>query len=92
MRFINIAHAGVISDAPSISNIAMNVLNFLLSVVGIIAIISLVVSGLLYFFSFDDKKRMQVAKRSVQYSIVGIALALGGMVLIRLIGQFFSAS
>ncbi|EKE25262.1 MAG: hypothetical protein ACD_5C00228G0005 [uncultured bacterium] len=91
MHFINVAQAGVISQAPSVSTLAMNVLNFLLSVVGIIAIMALVVSGIMYFNSFGDTKQMEGAKKYVQASILGIVLAMGGMILIRLIGKFFSA-
>ena len=50
MEFINIAHAGVITDAPTLASSGMKILNFLLSVFGIIAIIMAVVSGMLYFF------------------------------------------
>jgi hypothetical protein len=89
MRIIETVRAGVITDAPSISTVGMNVLNFLLSVVGIIAIISLVLSGIMYFAIQDDKKRLQNVKRAMTYSILGIIIAMGGMVLIRLIGQFF---
>lgn len=91
MHFINVAQAGVISSAPSVSTIGMSVLNFLLSVVGIIAIIALVISGIMYMSSSGDTKQMSAVKKYVQVSILGIALALGGMILIRLIGQFFSA-
>lgn len=91
MKLINIAHAGVINSAPSVSSIGMNILNFLLSVVGIIGIIGLVVTAMMYFNSFGDAKKMSAIKKYVQASFLGIALALGGMILIRLIGQFFSA-
>ncbi|HBI34148.1 MAG TPA: hypothetical protein DEA43_02955 [Candidatus Moranbacteria bacterium] len=89
MHIIEIARAGVISDAPSISSVGINVLNFLLSVVEIIAIISLVISGIIYLTAIDDKNRMQMAKRSLMYSIVGIMLGLGGMILVWVVGQFF---
>ena len=89
MQLINVAHAGVISDAPSFSTIGMNILNFLLSVAGVIAIIALVVSGILYFFSAGDEKRMQVAKKSALYAILGIVFAMGSMIAIKIVGQFF---
>ncbi|MDD5464085.1 MAG: hypothetical protein PHP62_02970 [Candidatus Moranbacteria bacterium] len=89
MNIINIARAGVITDAPSISSVGINVLNFLLSVVEIVAIISLVISGIIYLTAIDDKSRMQLAKRSLTYSIVGIMLGLGGMILVWVVGQFF---
>lgn len=87
---IEIAQAGVISDAPTFKEISVNVLNFLLSIVGIIAIIMLVVSGILYFFSAGDEKRMQIAKSSARYAVIGVILALSGIIIIRTIGVFLS--
>lgn len=87
--FIEIAKAGVISDAPTISNIGTNILNFLLSVVGILAIIFLVVAGITYFTAAGDKNRIEQAKNTVTYVILGIAFTMGAMIVIRTIGQFF---
>jgi hypothetical protein len=89
MDIINIAHAGVITDAPSFKNIGLNVLFFLLSVAGIIAIIGLVISGVRYFFANGDTGMMETAKKSAKYSLVGVILAMGGMILIKTVGQFF---
>lgn len=89
MNLISIAHAGVISDAPTFQQIGANVLFFLLSVFGIIAIISLVVSGSMYFFSVGDKTRMETAKKSAKQAILDIIIAMGSMIVIKLIGGFF---
>jgi len=89
MHIIETARAGVITDAPTFSHIGTNILFFLLSVVGIIAIIALVIAALMYLSAAGDEKQMEVAKIYVQYSILGIIMAMGGMVAIGLIGQFF---
>jgi hypothetical protein len=89
MNLINIAHAGVIIDAPTFQQIGMNILFFLLSAAGIIAIIALLVSGMMYFFSTGDERKMQVAKKSAKYALLGIVLVMGGMILVKTIGQFF---
>ena len=89
MNFINVAHAGVISDAPTFQQIGSNILFFLLSIVGIIAIIALLVSGAMYFFSAGNETRMETAKNSVKYAILGIVIAMGGMIIIKLVGGFF---
>jgi hypothetical protein len=89
IHLIEVAHAGVITDAPTFQKIGMNILSFLLSVIGIIAIMSLLVSGTAYFFSAGDEAKMQFAKKSAKYAILGIILSLGGMVLVKLIGGFF---
>jgi hypothetical protein len=89
IHLIETAHAGVITDAPTFKEIGMNVLFFLLSVAGIIAIIALVVSGVMYFFSAGNEQKMQTAKQSVKYALLGVVLAMGGMILIKLVGGFF---
>ncbi|MEI7621245.1 MAG: hypothetical protein WCJ51_01785 [Candidatus Moraniibacteriota bacterium] len=88
MNLIEIAHADIITDAPSFSTIGMKILDFLLSAFGVVAIIMLVVSGIVYFFSADDKKRMEKAKKSATFAIVGIVLAMSGMIIVKTIGQF----
>lgn len=92
MNLINVAQAGVITSAPSISKVGMNVLFFLLSVAGIIAIISLVLAGTMYLIFAGDEKKIRTAKTAVTYSIMGIVLAMGGLIVIKLVGQFFSAN
>jgi hypothetical protein len=87
MNIINIAQAGIITDAPSLASVGMNVLNFLLLVFGIIAIIMLVISASIYFFAGSSEKIMEKAKQSTKYAIVGIALAMSGMIMIRFFGQ-----
>jgi len=89
MHIIETVHAGVISDAPSISEVGINILNFLLRTVGIIAIISLVIAGVIYMLSAGDTKRAELAKRAMQASIVGIILVMSGMIVVKFIGQFF---
>ncbi len=89
MNFINTAHAGIITDAPSVSTVGINVLNFLLSLVAIVAIIMLVVYGIKYFFSGGDNTAMENSKKAVSYAILGIAMALGGMIIVKFIGYFF---
>ncbi len=88
MGFVNIARADVISDAPSLASLGMNVLNFLLSVFGIVAIIMLLVSGGIYFFSAGNEETNKKAKKSALYSVAGVVLAMGALVIVKLIGQF----
>lgn len=89
MDLISVAHAGVITDAPSISNIGMRILNFLLSVVGIIAILALVLAGTVYFFSAGDSKNAELAKKIAKSAILGVIIVMGSMVLVNFVGQFF---
>jgi predicted anti-sigma-YlaC factor YlaD len=87
--FPRVEAAGVIESAPSISHILMNVLYFLLSIVSIVAILSLVVAGLRYMLAFGDTERIASAKKMTTYSIIGIIIAFGSLVLLRGIESFF---
>lgn len=80
---------GVIASAPSVSHILMNVLYFLLSVVGIVAILSLVIAGLRYMIAFGDKEAIDSAKQMMGQSMIGIVIALGALVIVRGIESFF---
>ncbi|MFA5777571.1 MAG: hypothetical protein WC906_03975 [Parcubacteria group bacterium] len=87
-NFFLIAKAGVIDSAPSIPQLLLNILNFSLQIFGIIAIIALVVSGIIYLTSAGDEDRIKLAKKSVVYAIIGIVVALSGMIIIRTINGF----
>ncbi len=67
----------------------MNILYFLLSVVGIVAILSLVIAGLRYMIAFGDTEKITSAKQMTVYSIIGIVIALGALVIVRGIESFF---
>jgi heme O synthase-like polyprenyltransferase len=86
--FIEIARAGVISDAPTISQVLIKAFNFLLSIFGMLAIIGLVAAGVIYLTASGNEKRLETAKRAFLYSIVGIAVALGAMVIVKTIAGF----
>lgn len=89
VHFVEIAQAGIISDAPRLQNVVLNALSFLLSVFGVVAIIMLVVSGVMYVIAFGDEGRMQKAKDSSKSAVWGVVLVMGSMVILKLVGMFF---
>lgn len=84
------ANAGVISSAPTFAQIGLKILNFLLSVFAMIAIIGMLISGLLYFLARGDERAMQKAKRSFTYGIVGVIVALSGLMVIKFVSGILS--
>jgi len=89
IQLISIVHAGAITDAPDLSQAPAKILVFLLSVFSVVAIIGIVVSGMLYFFAIGDERMMETAKKSFVASITGLAIGLGSLVIIKLLGSFF---
>ena len=64
--------------------------NFLLSIIGVLAIIALVISGLLYLTAQGDPKQAEVAKKILFYAIIGAVVAFGVSVIISQLGSFFA--
>lgn len=72
--------------------IITNFLDWLLGIVGVIAIIAFMVSGLQYFFSAGDDKMIETAKRNMTYSIIGVIIALSGFIIIKAIDYALRAN
>ncbi len=76
--------------APTLSSVALKVLNFLLSIVGVIAVIMLVVGGMTYLTAAGDESKAEAGKKIVTYSIIGIIVALSALVIVTQIANFFA--
>jgi hypothetical protein len=80
---ITVPETGLPSPSGGIKDILSNVLTWILGIIGMIAIISFAVSGFQYFFAAGDEKRMETAKRNLTYSILGVIVALSGLIIIK---------
>ncbi len=72
-----------VSGALTLGDIAVNVLNLLLSIVGIIAMISMVIGGMMYLSSAGEERKIEKGKEIFKNSIIGVIVALSGLILIR---------
>ncbi len=88
--FPSLVSAGVIDEAQPLSVGLANILDFLLSIIGVVAIIGLVIAGGLYFFAAGDMRQLALAKKMTLAAVTGIVIALGGYVLIRTIATFIA--
>jgi hypothetical protein len=79
-----------LEEAPSIQDIVARVLSFLLSVIGVLAIIGMSISGLMFLTVAANSSQAETAKRMMTYSIIGIAAAGSSLLLVtqivRLLG------
>lgn len=78
-----------VGTSLTIVQILTNTLNFLLSIIGVIAIIMLVVGGVMYLTSAGDEDQIDRAKGIVKYSIIGIFIALVSLVIVTQAARFF---
>jgi type IV secretory pathway VirB2 component (pilin) len=77
---------------PTLLEIGTRVLTFLLSILGIIAIISLVVGGGMYLTAYGDEKRIETGKKIVTYSIIGIIISLSAVVILNEVMRLITGS
>ena len=73
---------GGLSSQP-ISVIILVMMRWLLYLVGFLAVIAFVISGILYLTSAGDDERIERAKTTMIYAIVGVIVALLGLIIIN---------
>jgi len=72
-----------VNQALTLKQIVMRVLNLLLSIVGIVAMIGLVIGGASYLTAYGDEKKIESGKKIITNSIIGIAVALLALVVVK---------
>lgn len=72
-----------LGSAPTIADIVEGALSFLLSILGMLAIIGLTVSSIMYLFAAGGTAQAENAKQAMKYSIIGIAVAAGSLILVQ---------
>lgn len=85
-----VSAAGSIENATPLTTVFMNILQFLLSTIGIVGIIGMVLAGVLYLTATGDERRIRVAKQIAGACLIGTVVALGALVLVSQIGVWFS--
>jgi len=70
------------ADVPraSVMDIVKNFMKWLLIIVGIMGVIGFAIAGILYLTAAGDEDRIKQAKSAMIYSIVGIIVAMLGLV------------
>lgn len=81
IAFLTISIHFICATGP-VACVLATFMNWSLSIVGLIAVISFVLAGFQYLLAFGDPKSMEKAKDHVRWSIIGVIVALSGMVVI----------
>lgn len=86
----NMTGGGSVSSQGGLYGIVYRFLVFLLSIVGTVAIISVVIAGIIYLTSAGDEKRIETAKKTITYSIAGIVVAFSALIIVKQVGILIS--
>lgn len=71
------------ADTPHIQSI----LNIAFAIIGGLAVLMIVVSGLRYILSAGDPQRMSKAKNGVIYALVGLVVAITAEAIVAFVGN-----
>jgi hypothetical protein len=74
----------------SLIGVISNLTNWLLGIFGFLAIISFLISGLMYFLAAGDDKAEEKAKKQMIWSITGVVIGLVGLVVIYAVNMLLN--
>ena len=74
----------------SILGIVTGLMNWLLIIVGILGVIGFVIAGIIYLTAAGDEDQIAKGKKALIYSIVGVIVALLGVVIIKAVQSMLS--
>jgi len=74
----------------SLISVVSNFTDWLLGIFGFLAIISFLVSGMMYFFSAGDDTAQEKAKKQMTWSIIGVVIGLIGLVVVYTVDMFLN--
>ncbi len=76
----------------SIYNIIQNIMKWLLGILGFVAVIGFVISGIMFLVSAGDEDRQKSAKKAMYYSITGVIVGLVGYVVLVAVEKMLSGT
>ena len=78
--------------AGSLLGIVTSGMNWLLIVVGLLGVIGFVIAGILYLTAAGDEEQIARGKKAMIYSIIGVIVALLGVVIIQAVQALLGGS
>lgn len=78
------------SGPNPLGSVLEKVMSWLLGLVGFVAVIAFVISGMQYLLSAGNQDMIETAKRNMKWSIMGLVVALSGVVIITFIHTILS--
>ena len=86
------APTGTNLQSGSIIGILTSGMNWLLIIVGILGVIGFVIAGIIYLTAAGDEGQIDKGKQAMVYSLVGVIVALIGVVIINAVQGMLSGS
>lgn len=76
----------------SIGYLLETFMKWLLGLIAVIGVLAFVISGIQYLTAVGDEGQAETAKRNIKYAIIGVMVALSGLIIISAIDQLFKGN
>jgi hypothetical protein len=83
--------SGTSLPQATVYDIIKNVMMWLLGILGFVAVIGFVISGIMYLIAAGDEDSQGKAKRAMYYSITGVIVGLVGLVVLYAVEKLLGA-
>jgi len=80
---------GNIFGAPNIGEVVLNVVKFILGITGAAALLAIIIGGLRYVMSGGNEERIEGAKKTLTYAIIGFVVIILAYTILTLIDRIF---
>ncbi|MBD3300069.1 MAG: hypothetical protein GF347_01830 [Candidatus Moranbacteria bacterium] len=67
--------------------VVTNIINLLLSVLAMLGVLGITIGSIMYFTSAGNEDRAETGKKTLIYSIIGLAVAIGSQVIVKQIAS-----
>ena len=90
-RWIKPKESGLATD-PDLLKVILRVVNFLLSLIAVLALAVMVWGAIKYILSVGDESKAEEAKRTILFAIIGVLLAGISFLILRVLRLFLTGS
>jgi hypothetical protein len=85
-----------VPTVPSLTNMSVfqlvtKVMNWMLGILGVLAVVFFVVSGIFYITANGDQEQIDKAKNIMLYAIIGLVIALVGLIIVNAVAGLTGA-
>ncbi len=81
-----------IPGLTSLGALATIIVKFLISIVGILAIIFIIIAGIKIVSSGGDSKKLDGARATLTYAIIGLVVAILAFVIVNIVQKFLGST
>ena len=79
------------TDAQCVVDMLQYIINWVLAIAGALAMLMLIYGGIRYIYSTGDEKRLEGAKKTILYAIIGIIVITASYLLVSVAGSLLGS-